>query len=320
MTHEPPQVLSLGSVNADFQVRVPRRPEISETLPGHNFVRLSGGKGANVAFLCRKLGVSSKLFGHVGEDDLAEQALAPLHACGIDLSGVSRVAGMHTGFAMITVPPDGRKGIVLAAGANEAWSPDDGARLAAALRDAPPRSVLVADCEVSNEALCDALKTARELQVRVVLDPSPASRVTPALLGLCEVVVPNSGEAQALTGISCRDPREALEAARQLHERGAPVACVKLPDGGCVLAGSRWSLHVSSLPVDVVDTTGAGDAFAGALAVALCEGRSWGDAARFAVAAAQLAVMKYGSQPSYPERPQIDELEKQLIVDSSFSA
>ena len=311
-----PRVLSLGSINADFQVRTERRPQPSETLIASDFLRLGGGKAANVAFLACKLDVPASLFGHVGDDDLAEQALAPLRAIGVDLAGVRRIGGAHTGMAMITVPPDGKKGIVLAPNANDAWGEPDAAEVERAVREAAPGSVLVADCEVPGFVVERALRAARQRGITTILDPSPAERVSDALLRLADVVSPNAGEAGALTGIDCGDTAAARKAGERLRERGAGIACVKLPDGGCVLVGEALFACVAAVPVDVCDSTGAGDAFAGALAVACLERRSWGEALRFAVAASHVAVTGYGSQPAFPDRAALKRMEQRLRVQS----
>lgn len=317
---KPGLVLSLGSVNADFQVRVERSPDVSETLLASEFRRLSGGKSANVAFLACKLGLDARLFARVGADDLAEQALAALRDIGVDLSGVKQVQGQSTGVAMITVPPDGKKGIVMAPNANNAWTPDDAELIERAVSEAPPGSVLVTNCEIPAFVIERALHAARRCGIRSVLDPSPADQATDALLGLADVVTPNAGEAQSLTGIEIKDKHSGLMAGKRLRERGASVACVKLPDGGCVVTDGETTAHIAAVPVEVVDSTGAGDAFAGALAVALAEGRSHADAARFAVAASHLAVTRYGSQPAYPDRASLEEMEKRLRIDDGADA
>lgn len=309
-------ILSLGSINADFQVRVERRPAIGETLLGQSYRRLGGGKAANVAFLCARLGARAMLFGHVGDDELAEQALAPLRSAGVDLSGVTPVAGLATGMAMIMVPPDGKKGIVLASNANDAWTDEDTQRIASALREAPAGSVLVADCEVAVAGLEQAMRTARQRGAQVVLDPSPADRVTQELLALSDVVLPNNAEARALTGIDCSDAKSSARAASRLRSLGARAACVKLGDGGCVLDDGTHRVHVRSLPVQVVDTTGAGDAFAGALAFSLSRRHGLASAVRFAAAASQLAVTGYGSQPAYPALEEIEALSARLEVET----
>lgn len=310
-----PEVLSIGSVNADFQMRIARSPAVSETLPARDFVRLGGGKAANVAYLACRLGVPARLIAHVGDDDLAEQALAPLIAAGVDVSGVKKLPGRDTGLAVVLVPPDGKKGIVLAANANEAWVEDDMLRVVQAIREAPPGSVLAGDCEVPGWVLEQALRSAREQGLATVLDPSPAAAVGDALLSRADIVTPNAGEAGQLTGIECKTPPDALEAARRLRARGARAAAVKLPDGGCVYVDATCAAHIGALTVDVVDTTGAGDAFAGALAAMRAGGASWLDAVHAGVAAAHLAVGAYGSQPSYPTRQQIERMMQRLPVD-----
>lgn len=293
-------VLSLGSINADFQMRIDKRPEVSETLLARDFVRLGGGKAANVAYLARKLGRDAVLLGHVGDDDLATQALAPLREAGVDLGHVAQVKGADTAVSVITVPPDGKKGIVLAPGANEVWAEDDASRVDQVIGAAPDGSILVIDCEVPEFVGRAAAQAARRRDLCVLLDPSPADRVTDELLSLVDVVVPNPTEAETLTGITVNDPDTALRAARALLERGCTVSCVKLPDGGCVVAQDDDICHLAVEDGEVVDTTGAGDAFAGAMAVALCEGRRVVEAAIFATAASSHAVTGYGSQPSYP--------------------
>lgn len=301
-------ILSLGSANADFQLRVDRRPEISETLVGRDFLCAGGGKAANVAAFARKLGLGARLFAHVGDDDLAERALAPLRAVDVDLAGVAVVPGCATGVAMITVPPDGQKGIVLSPNANDDWTEHTAATVTQLIEDSPSGSVLVVDCEIPVFVVERAAEAAGRRGLSIILDPSPADRVTEPLIASARVVVPNGAEAETLTGVACRDVRSAAEAGRRLLDRGADAACVKLDEGGCVLVAGDASTHIPGAPVEVVDTTGAGDAFAGALAVACAEGHPLPEAARFAAAAAHRTVAGYGSQAALPTRDQIEEM------------
>ena len=303
-----PIILSLGSVNVDFQVRVDRAPEVGETLLGHEFVRLGGGKAANVAFLARRLGIAATLLAQVGDDELGACALEPLRAAGVDLDAVGTVEGAMPGISMIAVPPDGKKMIVLAPNANLVWSDADAARAAQAIGRAPPGSVLVVDHEVPAAVVDRALDAARGRGLRTVLDPSPAERVTDPQIAGADVVVPNPKEAEGLTGIAVSDVGSARDAGHTLVGRGAGAACVKLPDGGCLLVGEGRTVHVPPRPVEVTDATGAGDAFAGALAVALLERRPLLEAACFGAAASHLAVTGYGSQPAYPGRERLESL------------
>ena len=310
-------ILSLGSINADFQMRVERRPEVSETVLAHDFVRLGGGKAANVAFLARRLGCDARLFARVGQDDLADQALRPLRDAGVDLSGVTGVEGADTAVSIVSVPPDGKKGIVLAPGANAAWRAEDADEVAKAVTDAPGDNVLVLDCEVPTFVVEAAIRAAREHGIATVLDPSPADRVTDIILAHSDVVLPNPVEAESLSGIEVSDTETATRAGRAILARGARAACMKLSDGGCVIVEDGAPCRVLNPPhPEVVDTTGAGDAFAGALGVALAEGRILHEAAVLAAAAATHTVTGYGSQPAYPDRNDIERIAERVTVTS----
>ncbi len=298
-------VLSLGSINADFQVRVDQSPGSQETLLAHDFSRLAGGKASNTAWLAARFGHRSLLIGRVGDDDLADQALGPLRDAGVNIDGVTRAKGQQTAVSLITVPPDAKKQIVLATNANDHW--DEPAMLAMeqliGRTEAP--ACLVADCEVPAAVVARAVEAACARHIPVVLDPSFPNRVPADLLPRLDAITPNTSEAEALTGREIDGLEDAAWAARQLRERGVRIACVKLGDGGCVLDGGDGAIHVPPDEVQPTDTTGAGDAFTGVFAVALLEGLDPVDAAAWGVAAANLAVTGYGSKPAYPDREQV---------------
>ncbi len=308
-----PWLLSLGSINADFQARVDAAPGSAETLSAHDFVRLSGGKAANRAYLARRLGHPARLLGRVGNDELANQALDPLRRAGVDLAAVSTALDCATAVSMIAVGPDGKKAIVLAGNANDRWTEGAAAALADDLAAASPGSVLAADCEIPAAVVARAAQAACQRRLRLVIDPSFPDRADRAVLAMATALAPNADEAAALTGIPARDAAGAAAAADALAALGPPLVCVKLADGGCLAAHGGQRTIIPPLPVDVVDSTGAGDAFTGALAVALLEGQPPLQAAAFATAAAHHAVTGYGSQPSYPARPQIEALMPALL-------
>ncbi|PTB21362.1 ribokinase [Trinickia symbiotica] len=297
-------VISIGSINADFQMRVDEPPGGKETLAGRELIRPSGGKAANVAYLARLLGIESRLIGMVGDDDLAAQALDPLRRAGVDVSRVRVATGHATSVAVILVPPDGKKRIVHVYNANDVW---DEAALAA-LEDeigAAPRSAVVAvDAEIATDAAALAIRTATRRGLRVVLDPSPTERtsVSPIadLLPELHAITPNNEEATVLTGIEIKDDESAARAADALHARGIALACVKLADGGCVAAFDDSTLFVAATPVAVVDTTGAGDGFTGALSIAVARGAPPEEAVLYAAAVSHWSVTRYGSQAAYP--------------------
>jgi ribokinase len=311
-----PLILSMGSVNVDFQVRTERWPGPGETLLGRDFLMIAGGKAANVAYLARRLGCGARLLARVGDDLLADQALRPLEASGVDLQNVRRVPGHATGVALIDVRTDGEKAIVLAANANEAWNAEDEEQIDAAIRSAPHGSVLAIDLEIPVRVVWRAIEAARRCGHTIVLDPSPADRLDDSMCRTIDFVTPNTTETELLTGMPVRSLADGFRAGERLLARGVGAALVKLGAEGCAFVSGGARFHVRAEPRNVVDTTGAGDAFTGGLAVALLERRSTEDAVRFAVAASALAVLRYGSQSSYPCR---DELERELprIVTSS---
>jgi ribokinase len=310
-----PAVFSVGTVNADFVLGIDEPLERGASLIARRLLRTSGGRAANVAVMARRLGTAARLFGCVGTDELAEQALAGPRAAGVDLAGVESVPGADTGLVTILVSHGGGKTMILAPGANDLFSRPDGERLAAELRRAPERSSLVADTELSTEALMPALEAARDSARPTVLDPTRPERVTDRLLALSDHVMPNADEAARLTGIPVDSPDGARRAAQRLRERGARHVHVRLRRGGCFTAWPDGEALLSP-PGDlaVVDTTGAGDAFAGTLAATIIARYPPLDAVRLAVAAAACAVTGFGAQESYPDRATLDAMARKVGV------
>lgn len=306
-----PEIIALGSINVDLQMRIGRWPNRGETMMGSDFMMAGGGKAANVALLARKLGARSRLIACTGDDSLASVALTPLAEAGVDLRFARRLPGFATGVSCIMVQPQGEKGIFLASNANDGWtSAEDQEKAAAAVRDAPDGSVFVADLEIAPAVVEASLRAARERGFLTVFDPSPAGRMKEAFLPLIDYLTPNPSEAEALTGIKVEDEESGYACGRILLEKGAGGVLAKMPDGGCACTTGEARFHlVPGERVEVDDKTGAGDAFAGAFAVALLEGQALERAVRFAIESAGIAVTRYGSQRAYPDR---EELEKKL--------
>lgn len=301
-----PYVLSIGSINCDVQARAESWPQQSETRLARDFLCAGGGKGANVAYAVAKLGVPARLLGRVGNDAFAELALRGLRQVGVDLTQVRCVPDSQTGVAMIVVRDDGDKTIVLAPNANLRWEASAAGVLRTCIEALPSGSIVAVDLEVPVPVVLAGLCASRERGLCSVLDPSPADRATDELLRLSSYVVPNPREAQTLTGVEVRDPHTAKTSGLRLLARGASHACVKLPAGGVVWVGPERSEHLEVPAAPVVDTTGAGDAFAAGLCAALCRGLAPRAAAREASAAATFAVGRYGSQAAYPTRAELD--------------
>ncbi len=270
-----------------------------ETLLASEYLFTGGGKAANIAVMARRLGVSARIFARIGDDELGRIALARLRCEGVELSCVEMVKDAATGVAVITVEPNGHRSIVLATNANDQWTDDDRKRLGRTIGDAAKTSVLVVAPEVPIPIARAAMLAARGREIVVVLDPSPADRAR-ELLSYADLLIPNEG------GIAITSTESAKAAARRLLESGGSTVLVKSNDGGCICVSRERAFAVRAPQVQVVDKTGAGDAFAGALAVAILERRSPKDCARFAVAAAAISVARWGAQASYPMR---DELE-----------
>lgn len=300
-------LISLGSINADFQVRVGGAPGSAETLLAHDFVRLCGGKAANTAYLGSLFGLDSRLLGRVGNDDLARQVLESLRQAGVNIEGISRAQDKATAVSMIIVPPEGKKQIVLAANANHDWDEMAVNDALARIDDAPRHACLVVDCEIDASVAARAIARARHLGMPVVLDPSFPQNVDPAWLDGLTAITPNIEEASVLLGTRVSSLEQATQAAKEFFARGVRIACVKLGDGGAVIAHVEGVFHIPCGDVPVVDSTGAGDAFSGVLAISLLQGFAPLQATCRAVAASDLAVTGYGSQPSYAAAERVDE-------------
>lgn len=299
-------VYSLGSINVDFQVRTERWPDPGETLLTTDFLRAAGGKAANRAYLARRLGQPAALLGRVGNDDLGKEAQAPLEALGVDTSGVYTTPEIATGVSMIVVRDNADKTILLSANANGKYSDADVKKIEQTLARSSIGSVLSVDLEVPEFIVSAALKAARDRGMSVVLDPSPAVNMRDNYYAYADWITPNHTEAARLAGMPVDNAETGWQVAQTFVDRGARGACVKLGDGGCVAIQNGERLKVNAKKVDVVDKTGAGDAFAGALAVAVLEQQSTHQALRFAVGASTLAVAAYGSQAAYPDRARLE--------------
>ena len=301
-----PLVLSLGGINADLQMRLDSLDGFGRgAQPGRDLLRLSGGKGANIAILARRLGCAAWLLGRVGDDAAAEQALAPLRAEGVNLDHVRRARGEQTGVALLAVGPGGAKRSVAAPEANFGFGDEDERAVLGAIAAAPAGAVLAADYEITPRVASRAIAAAHARGLAVVLDPSYPRMADQRDFAAVTALTPNEREARALVGAG----EDALlsEVARSLAEAGARTVCIKLDGGGCLVLceGRMWKQHAA--PSEVVDTSGTGDAFSGTVAVALAEGRDMLTAVLMAVAATELAVGRYGAQPSYPTREQLDQ-------------
>ncbi|WP_410634681.1 ribokinase [Amycolatopsis sp. cmx-4-83] len=278
-------VLVVGSANADLVVAVDRRPGGGETVLGGDTVLSPGGKGANTAVAAGRLGADVALLGAVGDDTYGRLLLDSLRAAGVD-TGLVRTSDRPTGIAYITVTPDGENSILVSPGANSSLEPDD----VDAVFDGV--EVVVLSLEVPLPTVEHAVARAAEHGVKVLLNLSPAAKLSSATLAKLDVLLVNEHEAAWLTGPGADFTK--------LLGLGPRAAVVTLGAAGAVVVEAGGVTEVASPAVEAVDTTGAGDAFAGALAASLADGADLVTAARRAVRVAAFSVTRPGAQPSYP--------------------
>jgi ribokinase len=289
-------IIVFGSINLDLVARVPRMPRPGETLSGTAFAMFPGGKGANQALAARRAGARVAMHGAVGRDAFADAALASLAAAGVVLDGVVRVDA-PTGVALIHVDARGENAITVVPGANghanAASVPATALSSAATLL----MQLEVPLAEVS--ALAMAAKAAR-----VMLNAAPAQPLPAALLDLLDVLIVNEHEAAAI-GSALGLPAAVEAFAVALWQRHGCATVVTLGAAGALAVTGDGIYRVPTPPTEVIDTTGAGDAFCGALAAALDRGSGWSRALAEAIAAGSLTCRSAGAQPALPLQPEI---------------
>lgn len=304
-----PIIVVIGSSNTDMVIKSQTIPRPGETVIGGKFVCNAGGKGANQAVAAARLGGNVAMIARVGNDMFGEQARDGLAKEGIDVSFVRTDETAATGIALILVDEKAENLISVASGANENLSPADVEAAQAQCQMISSADILVAQLETPMATLQRTAELAQEFGVPLILDPAPAPKngLPDELLSRLTILKPNETEASFITGIEVCDLASARAAAASLHARGVKQVIITLgKDGVLVSDGISEPIHLPSIEVEAVDSTAAGDAFSGALACALAEGKSLQDAARFAIVAAGLSVTKLGAQQSMPTREEVE--------------
>lgn len=301
------EIVVFGSLNVDFVVVTKKRPAPGETVTGASFRVHPGGKGANQAVAASRAGGKVSMAGRIGDDHFSDALTRSLNESRVRQDLVWVTPGATTGSAVITVDAMGENSIIVVPGANGLTSPEDADRLSHSLDGA--RALLV-QLEIPFPSVVRGMEKALEKGVPVMLDPAPApdpaNPIPAEVLAMVDVIMPNQHEASVLTGRRVMNPESAGDAALDLLAAGIKRVVVKLGDKGVVCAEGGKALHIPGHRVRAVDTTAAGDTFAGALAVALCEGLSLEEACVFANAAAAISVTREGAQPSMPWRGEIE--------------
>lgn len=292
-------VLVVGSLNADLVVRAPRFPQPGETLSGEDLHVIPGGKGANQAVAAARLGANVSMFGRVGKDNFGDFLLENLKTNNVDTQLIQR-DDASTGTAIIVVDSNGQNSIVLSPGANDKVSTADVEHASFLHHD-----LLLLQLEIPIPTVLSAAQRAKESKTRVILNPAPAKDIPDELVALADFIIPNETELSLLTGMEVKDLPSAVLAARRLMQRGATTVIVTLGSNGALIISESLVAPIKTYPVQVVDTTAAGDAFIGGFATALLNNRALEESVQYGCVCGALACTKFGAQPSLPTREEV---------------
>jgi ribokinase len=300
-----PEITVVGSFAVGLTMRAPKLPIFGETMLGTDFDMGPGGKGSNQAVATARLGARSALLALIGTDKLASIATDLYAAEGVDTALVAARSERATGVGFIILNDKGENFIILDMGANELM---DVASVDAAEQRISASDVVMAVLEIPTPAAARAMELGRKHGARTILNPAPARQLPDTIFAHVDYLTPNESELRILLGLTADDPRSSRELAAELRRRGVRNVVVTLGRTGALILTDELDVTVPAVPVKVVDTTGAGDAFNSGFAVALAEGRGIVDAVRFGVVCGGIACTKLGVVPSLAYREQADSL------------
>lgn len=295
-------VVVVGGANMDYLVRGQKLPKPGETLMGTLFQEAPGGKGANQAVAAARLGARAALVARTGADERGKAILMRLKDEGVDTQYITVDQKERSGVALVLVGEGGEKEILTAPGANLQLSLNDVNLAATALQST---RILLTQLGIPLEAVQQAVELAYSAGAKIILDPSPAIPLSDKLLHMVSLIKPNAREAEVLTGVQVRDRASARNAAKRLLTRGVGAVAIQAGEEGNLIVTYEHEHWLPKIPVQSIDATGAGDAFAAALTVALLEERPWQEAGAWASAAAALKTTKLGAQAGLPTREQV---------------
>jgi ribokinase len=294
-----PRIAVVGSANTDLTTFTDVFPRPGETLFGKGFDLGFGGKGANQAVAARLCGAEVMMVAKVGDDLFGQATINNFASFGIDTTHVHIVEGVPTGVAPIFVEPNGQNRIIVVKGANDRLTPAD---VDAAAPDLERVDAIILQFEIPFETVYHTIRFARAHNIRCIVNPAPAAPANLAELAGADYFIPNETEAEQLTGLPVRSDSEAVACAAALLSKGFRRVVITLGARGSLLADATGCTHVPPFPVTAADTTGAGDAFIGSLAVFLAEGVPEHGALARANLYAALSTTRVGTQKSFPRR------------------
>jgi ribokinase len=290
-------ILVIGSSNTDMVVKTPTLPKPGETLLGGEFILNQGGKGANQAVAAARLGGKVKFIARVGNDMFGHEAISSYKKEGIDISAILKDENSSTGVALINVDHYGENCIAVASGANALLAINDALNAIDSLK---ADDFILMQLETPLDVINEVSKKAKNLGIKVVLNPAPAQNLPAELYEKLYILSPNETEAELITGIKVDSDTAALKAAEKMLQMGVNTVIITLGSRGVLLKNASIAEFIPAPKVNAVDTTAAGDCFNGALVAALSLGQDLVKASRFAVKAASASVCKMGAQQSIP--------------------
>ena len=303
------QIVVVGACMIDLISYVPRFPEMGETLHGTEFRMGYGGKGANQAIMAAKLGSKVIMVSKVGDETFGNGTFENFKKNGVLTDFVYKSKEFFSGVAPIFVTPKGENSIVIVSGANDKLTPEE---ISNASKEIEKSSYLICQLEIEVELSLAALRLAKKLGVSTILNPAPARNSLPAeIYKLTDIFCPNESEAELLTSRKIDSISDVKGMAQEFITAGAKSVIITLGENGCYVLANGVGRHLLANKVDVVDSTGAGDAFVGALAHYLDLGNDIFESARMASAVATISVQGKGTQSSFPG---LDQLPAELRV------
>lgn len=294
----------IGSLNMDMVLRIPRTPNPGETLCGSDFQLIPGGKGANQAVASSRAGVATKMFGWVGNDTFGKTLCSSLTCSSVDAAAVYTTSTLPTGVATILVEDNGENRIIIIPGANREVSP---AYVDKVWEPIARSSLILLQHEIPLETVHHIIQRAHQDKIPVILNAAPYYPIPDKIMGKLSVLVVNEIEASALSGISVFEQSTALKAAVALRRLGVQTVIVTLGALGSVLVNQDQSLYQPGIPVQVVDSTAAGDTFVGSYASTLLDGVDIPARLHYAAVAATMTVTRLGAQSSIPSKQEVHE-------------
>jgi len=293
-------LIFIGTTNLDINFYSTALPSVGQSLIGTT-EEFAGGKGANQAVAAARLGAMPYFATMLGEDSAADSLMRNLAEFGVQTSKICKKPGSRSGKALILVANDGTNMMGIDVGANEEFSPDD---ILMALKDVPEDAVMVVEMGLPLDTCRAAFENKKNRTL--IFNPAPVrAQLTAADCKLIDIITPNETEAEELSGLHVSSIDQAFDAAMRLHNNGIAAVAITLGANGVVYLDAKQRIHQKAFPVDAIDTTAAGDAFNGALAVAVARGMEIEDSLCFASATASLCVTRKGAQTSMPTEQEV---------------